>query len=77
MECEVRVDGMRLEHVSQHTYSGYVLDEIGTDEAQCRRNLVSGRRVVGDIRSLVCRSNALGSCMRQCSRLFLCMKVRQ
>ena len=33
LECEVRVDGMRLEHVSEFTYLGCVLDESGTDEA--------------------------------------------
>ena len=29
-----------------------VLDESGTDDAECRRNVVSGRRVAGAIRSL-------------------------
>ena len=38
LECEVCVDGMRLEHVSEFKYLRCVLDESGTDEA------ASGRR---------------------------------
>ena len=33
MECEVSVDGVQLEHVSEFKYLGCVLDESGTDEA--------------------------------------------
>ena len=29
LECEVYVDGMRLEHVSEFNYLGCVLDESG------------------------------------------------
>ena len=47
-ECEVCVDGTRLENVSKFKLLGFVLDESGTDEAEC-----SGRRVAGAIRSLV------------------------
>ena len=43
---------MRLEHVPGFKYLGCVLDEFGTDEAKCRRKVVSGRRVTGAIRSL-------------------------
>ena len=32
---------------------GYVLDELGTDEAECSRKVASGRRVAGAISSLV------------------------
>ena len=53
MECEVHVDGMRLEHVSEFKYLGYVLDESGTDGEECSRKVASGRRVAGAIRSLV------------------------
>ena len=53
LECEVHVDGIRLEHVSEFHYLGCVLDESGTDGAECRRKVVNGRRVVGAIRSLV------------------------
>ena len=50
---EVCVDGERLEHVSEFKYFGRVLDESGTDEAECRRKVASGRRVADTIRSLV------------------------
>ena len=53
MECEVSVNGIRLEHVSEFKYSGCVLDESRTDEAECSREVVSGRKVAGAIRSLV------------------------
>ena len=54
MECEVHVDGVRLEHVSEFIYLGYVLDEAGTDGEECSsRKVASGRRVVDAIRSLV------------------------
>ena len=51
MECEVHVDGIRLEYVSEFKYLGCVLDESGTDE--CSRKVVSMRKVVGAIRFLV------------------------
>ena len=53
LECSVYVDGMRLEHVSKFKYLGCVLDESGTDEAECSRKGASGRKIVGSIRSLV------------------------
>ena len=33
LECEVLVDGVRLDHASGFKYLGCVLDESGTDEA--------------------------------------------
>ena len=33
LECEVCVDWIRLEHVSEFKYLGCVLDKSGTDEA--------------------------------------------
>ena len=39
MECEVCVDGIHLEHISEFKYLGCVLDEAGTDEAECSRNV--------------------------------------
>ena len=41
LECEVCVDVMRLEHVLEFKYLGCVLDESGTDEADC-----SGQQVL-------------------------------
>ena len=32
LECEISVDGLRLEHQSKFKFFGYVLDELGTDE---------------------------------------------
>ena len=53
LECEVCVDGICLEHVSEFEYLGCVLDELGTDEEECSRKVVSGRRVASAIGSLV------------------------
>ena len=47
MECEVHVDGVRLEHVSQFKYLGCVLDEASRGGTEC------SRKVAGAIRSLV------------------------
>ena len=51
LECEVQVDGVRLKHVSEFKYLGCVLDESGTDGAECSRKVASVRRVAGAIRS--------------------------
>ena len=32
LECEVCIDGINLEQVSEFKYLGYVLDKSGTDE---------------------------------------------
>ena len=50
LECEVHVDGIRLEHVSEFKYLGCV---SGTDGTECSRKVMSGKRVAGAIRSLV------------------------
>ena len=34
LECEVHVDGIRLEHASEFKYLGCVLDELGTYRAE-------------------------------------------
>ena len=52
LECEVYVNGIRLEHVSEFKYLGSVLDESDTDEAESSRRVASGRRVVCAVRSL-------------------------
>ena len=52
-ECEVHVDGICLEHVSEFKYLGCVLDESGTDGAECSTKVASGRRVADAIRSLI------------------------
>ena len=53
LECEDHVDGIRLEHVSEFKHLRCVLDESGTDGAECCRKVASGRRLVDAIRSLV------------------------
>ena len=52
LDCKVCVDGIRLKHVSEFKYLRWVLDESGTDEVECSREVVSGRMVAGAIRSL-------------------------
>ena len=53
LECEVCVDGIRLEHVSEFKYLGCVLNESSTDEAEFNRKVASGRKVAGAIRTVV------------------------
>ena len=48
-DCEVHIDGIRLEHVSEFKYMECVLDESGTNGVECSRKVTSGRA----IRSLV------------------------
>ena len=48
LECEIYVDGIRLEYVSEFNYFECVLEE-----SECSRKMASGRRVSGTIRSLV------------------------
>src|SRR5678815_5285247 len=52
-QCEVMLNGEQLEQVSEFKYLGYVLDEKGTDDAECCRKVVNGRKVAGEIKSLV------------------------
>ena len=49
LECEAYLDGIRLEHVSKFKFLGCVLDESGTDGAECSRKVASGRRAAGAI----------------------------
>ena len=53
LEYEVYIDGIYLEHVWEFKYLGCVLEESGTDEAECSRKVASRTRVAGAIRSLV------------------------
>src|SRR5678815_2204866 len=52
-QCEVMLDGEQLEQVPEFKYLGYVLDEKGTEDAECSRKVVNGRKVAGAIKSLV------------------------
>ena len=60
--CEVHVDGIPLEHVSDFKYLGCVLEESGTDGAECSGMVVSRRWVIGVIRSLVNARDLLLEC---------------
>ena len=53
-----------LEHVSEFKYWGCVLDESGTDEADCSRKVATGKRVAGAIRSLVSAKGLQLECAR-------------
>ena len=45
LECEVHVDRILLEHISEFKYLGCVLDESGIDGAECCWKVASGSRV--------------------------------
>ena len=64
LESEVHTDRIRFEHASEFKYLGCILDESGTDRAECNRKMVSGRRVVGAIRSLVNAKDLKIECAR-------------
>ena len=65
LECEIHVEGIRLEHVLEFKYLWYVVDESGTSGAECSRKMASGRRNVCAIRPLVnARDLQLESCMK-------------
>ena len=49
LECGVHVGGVLLEHVSEFKYLGCVLEEAGTNGAECSRKVGSGRRVAGTL----------------------------
>ena len=53
LECKVCVEGMRLEHVSEFIYLGWVLDESCTEDPECSRKVASGSKITGVIRFLV------------------------
>ena len=59
LRCEVCLNGIRLEHVSEFKYFGCVLDESGKDEAEC-----SESRAPGAIRSLVYTMSLQVECAR-------------
>ena len=64
LECEVYVVEICLEYVSKFKYFGHVLDEPGTNGAECSRKVARGRRVAGAIRSLVNARDLQFECTR-------------
>ena len=77
LECEVCMDGMQLEHVSEFKYLGCVLDESDTDETKCRRKVVREVLLGLWLKLGVCSLSELGSCMSHCLYLFVGSVVRQ
>ena len=79
IECEVCLDRIRLEHVSEFIYLGCVLDESGTYEAEFSRKVASGgglQVTLGLWLMLgVCSLSVLRSYMSHCNCLFLRMVV--
>ena len=75
--CEICVDGVRLEKVSEFKYLTCILNELGATDAVYRRNLASERKFVGGTRSLVnarvCNLRVRGCYMRYCLCLLCCM----
>ena len=68
LECEILVDGVRLDQFSESKYLGFVLDKSGTDVAECHGKVANERKVAGDIKSLI---NSRGQHL-QCARLLHC-----
>ena len=62
--CRILLDGEQLEQVSEFKYLGYMLDERGTDDAECNRKVVSGRKVSGAIKALVNEKGLSLDCAR-------------
>ena len=73
LECEVCVDGARLEQVSEFKYLRCVFYESRTYDAECRMKVASGRKVEGVIRSLMMQVLYT----KGCSCLFDCMAVKE
>ena len=71
LECEVYVDGIRLEYVSEFKYLGCVLDET---QVQMGQNVVGRWRVGGRLQVplgpklmlWICSLSVLESCMKNC-----------
>ena len=58
MEEEARVEGMRMEHVSE--YLRYFLYESRKYDAECCRGVETKRKVAGDIMSMVNDARRMG-----------------
>ena len=78
MECEVYVDGICLEHVSEFKYLSCILKESGKDEAECSKE--GGKREGGCSLQVilglwlmlgVCSLSMIGFCMHYRWCLFL------
>ena len=81
LECDVHLEGLRLEHVSKFKYLECVLDEVGTDGKNVVGRWQVGRGWQVPIGSLlmlwICRLSVLESYIKHCLYMFLRMIVRQ
>ena len=81
LECEVYINGIRLEHVSEFKYFGC----FWVNQVQTGQNVVGRWQVGGELQVplgpklilWICSLSVLESCIRHCLYLFLCMAVRQ
>ena len=72
LECEICVAGTQLEKMSEFKYLGCVLIDSGTDVVKlCCRKVVSGRKVVGVIKSQVNARYLQFECARVLYQAFL------
>ena len=71
LECEVRVDGMQLEHVSEFKYLECIFDDSSTNEEECHRKVVGGRKIADAIRTLVIARGLQFECARVLHETFL------
>ena len=60
LECELHIDVICLEHVTEFNYWRCVLAESGTDGAECSRKVASGRKVADCLCMFFCMA------VRQC-----------
>ena len=77
LDCEVHVDGIRLEHDSEFKYLGCVLGESVTDGVEFSRKVASGRRVAGAIRYLVNARDLQLECARVLHEILLVSVLMQ
>ena len=80
LDCEMYVNEILLEPVSEFKYLGCVLDESDTDVAECSRKVVNRWRVDGAIRFLVmlgiCSLSVLVFYMKHSLYPYLCNIIK-
>ena len=77
LESEVHVKGIRLENVSEFKYLGCILNESGTDGAECSRKVTNRLKCHPWLMLGICSLSVLESCMKHCLCLFICMAMRK
>ena len=71
LECEVLVNRILLDHVSEFKNLECVLGELGTDKAEHRRKVTNGRKVAGPVMSLVNTRGLQLECARVLHKILL------